>query len=56
MIYLSHTLSKGVDPEGRWGVMELGGGEGGETAIRIYCMREKNLSSRKEKEIKGKKW
>jgi len=31
---------KGLDPESRGGGEELGGVKGGETIIRIYCMRK----------------
>lgn len=44
---------KGVDPDGRGGGEELGGGERGKTVIRIYYVRQKKKSIfSKRKKIK----
>ena len=39
---------KGIDPDGKRGGEELGGVEGGEIVIRIYCVRKKS-NKRKQK-------
>lgn len=46
---------KGGDPDGRRSGEELGGAEGGETIIRIYCVRGKSLLKEK-KRLKIKTW
>jgi hypothetical protein len=33
---------------GEVGGEELGGGEGGETVVRVYCMREESIFNEKE--------
>jgi hypothetical protein len=37
-----------VDPEGRRSGKELGGEEGGDIIIRVYCMRKKFIFNKRE--------
>lgn len=41
-----------VDPDGRGGVGELGGGEGRETLIRIHYVRKRSIFNRKVSSLK----
>lgn len=41
-----------MDPDGRGGRANLGGIEGGEAIIRVYCMKENLFSIKKERKKK----
>lgn len=41
-----------ADPEGRRGGEKLGGAEGGETLIRIHCMKNQSIINKREKRKK----